>query len=216
MSFRPPKPRRRKADSSPPPQSSSAEISTPTSCSTSRSTSPSKLPAVHRHLVPTVTMPKLRRVRNTNSFYLPGPEKILSLPGQSYSQTTLPRRGRVNHSSRHPAAPINDAPEVFDDDPFMASDDGDILNDILVEAAPNSEELQREKQKHKRKKQWKTWTQVVIPSLLRPHLQLLRRSVSLRSVPPHKEHQCECNGTGFRRLKVVCVSFEGAFDSSLL
>jgi hypothetical protein len=157
-------------------------------------------------------VPKLRRVRNSNSFYLPGPEKILSLPGQNYSQMPLPRHSlaaRVNHSSGCLTVPANNAPEVFDDDPFISSDGVDILNDILIDTTPESEEIQREKTKRKKEKQWKTWTQVVIPSLIHPHLRLLRKSFSLRSMPQHAEHQCKCNGTGSRRLTVVCVSFEG-------
>jgi hypothetical protein len=118
----------------------------------------------------------------------------------------------VNHIQSHPTVPINDASELDGDDPFMSSDGFDILNNILVEPTSDAKEIRQEKKKRKKEKQWKTWTKVVIPSLLRPHLQLLHKLVSLRSMPPHEEHQCRCDGTNLRHLKVVCVSFEGMCD----
>jgi hypothetical protein len=96
----------------------------------------------------------------------------------------------------------------------MPSDAIDIVNDVFIADVSESEEVRRQKQKQKKQKQWKKWTQDIIPSLLRPHLRLLRKTASWRSMPRYTEHQCNCNGTSSRHLKVVCVSFEREFDIS--
>jgi hypothetical protein len=157
-------------------------------------------------------IPRSRRPRNSHDLYLPGPEQILTLPGQSYSQLPSSSRGRsTNASSTYVPQNVGDFSAGPDDNPYRSPGAFDIINDIFVADAPESEELQREKQRRKKEKQWKKWTQEVIPSLLRPHLRLLRKSASLRSVPQHTDYHCKCGGTFARRLKVVCVSFEREF-----
>jgi hypothetical protein len=220
MTFRPPRPPKRRAvggveDSLPP--SSSSPSSATTSRSTSRSASPSKSSTVHHHLVPPPMVPKTRRPRHSRSLYLPGPERILTLPGQEYSQMPSASRGhtaRVTHFPRRDLGAPREPPEVPDDDLCRSSEPFDIINNVFISDAPDAEELQREKQRLKKQKQWQRWTQDVIPSLLRPHLQLLHNSASLCSVPQHTKHQCKCNAASLRRLKVVCVSFECEFNIS--
>jgi CxC1 like cysteine cluster associated with KDZ transposases len=207
MSFRAPKPPKRKGVSGSALQPSS--YLTPAS--------PSKTPAA-RHLVPPSVIPRNRRPRNSRDLYLPGPEQILTLPGQSYSQMPFSSHGRsANATSTHVPQNVGrhtgarDCSADPDDNPYRSPGAFDIINDIFVADAPKSEELQREKQRQKKEKQWKKWTQEVIPSLLRPHLRLLRKSASLRSIPQHTDYHCKCGGTSSRRLKVVCVSFEREF-----
>ena len=223
MSFRPPRPPKRKeivasssgtlsSSSSPlPPPSSSA--SPATSQASSRSASPSKPPAIHHHLVPPSKVPKGCRPRHSKSFYLPGPEHVLTLPGQDYSQipSTSSGRPRVTQIPRLEFG-AKERPRDAIDDLHMSSDTFDIINDVFITDVPESEQVQREKQKQKKQKQWKKWTEDIIPSLLRPHLRLLRKTASLRSMPRHKAHQCNCDGMSSRRLKVVCVSFEREFN----
>jgi hypothetical protein len=217
MSFRAPKPPKRKGVSDSVLQPSSSLTATSTSLSTSCSASPSKAPAA-RHLVPPSMIPRSRRPRNSRDLYLPGPEQILTLPGQSYSQMPSSSHVRSTNASsthvpqnvgRHTGA--HDLSAGPDNNPYRSPGAFDIINDIFVADAPESEEFQREKQRRKKEKQWKKWTQEIIPSLLRPHLRLLRKSASLRSMPQHTDYHCKCGGTSSRRLKVVCVSFEREF-----
>ncbi|KAL6305915.1 hypothetical protein BKA93DRAFT_730537, partial [Sparassis latifolia] len=59
----------------------------------------------------------------------------------------------------------------------------------------------------KKARQWQRWATEVIPSLLLPHMELLRLSESLRQnvdIP----RACTCGGEHVRTLKVVCVYFE--------
>jgi hypothetical protein len=158
-------------------------------------------------------IPKERQPRYSSGFYLPGPEHILTLPGQVYSQMPSASHGRTIHLTQVPRRDtgVRVPPADSDGDPYRPLSAFDIVNDVFIADESELEEVQREKQKRKKQKQWKKWTQDVIPSLLRPHLRLLRKSVSLCSVPRHTEHRCSCNGASSRRLKVVCVSFEREF-----
>lgn len=59
-----------------------------------------------------------------------------------------------------------------------------------------------------RANQWTKWTQVVIPQLVQPYLDLLHRSDSLSSVNRQFSSLCSCGQSRARTLKVTCVYFD--------
>ena len=60
----------------------------------------------------------------------------------------------------------------------------------------------------KKERQWKNWSDKVIPALLEPYVELLRVSNSLRDLSGVRNFQ-RCKGcAGGRNLEVVCVYFE--------
>lgn len=62
-----------------------------------------------------------------------------------------------------------------------------------------------------RANQWIKWTEVVIPQLVQPYLQLLHRSHSLGSVNRQFSPTCTCEQERARTLKVMCVHFDGEY-----
>jgi hypothetical protein len=156
-------------------------------------------------------VPKKRRPRNTGKMFIAGPQTVLSLPGQEYAQLPSPSRGRspVPGLRKGPfGAAATPAPsEVHVADLYGPMDDFDVIEDIFTHDGPEPESLKRQKQQHKKVKQWKKWTEDVIPSMLRPHLHLLHKSESLRTMLHPTKPQCACHGSS-HRLRVVCVSFE--------
>jgi hypothetical protein len=198
MSFRTPKLRKQGRQLSP---SASA------SPSASRSASPSKAPSVHRLISPTL-VPKQRRPRNSQGIFIQSPEVLVTVPGHDYSQMPIPDRGRMPRAARAagtsrtthniPDATIDEGYEhpVFD------------IDDIFVERRMDPEDTQNEGQRRKRETQWRKWINEVIPSMLAPHLRLLRESASLRSISRSGSDNCTCGHVGSRHLQVVCVHFE--------
>jgi hypothetical protein len=87
------------------------------------------------------------------------------------------------------------------------------MDDIFINDEPEPESIKCQKQQRKKEKQWKKWTEEVIPSMLRPHLYLLCKSESLHSIPQPTKPQCSCHGSS-HKLKVVCVYFERECPSS--
>lgn len=84
-----------------------------------------------------------------------------------------------------------------DDDYKMLSDDG--LEDVGAAY---------EKQQDKKRRQWQKWSENVIPAMLKPYLQLLRETESLRSLNLVRNQQ-QCLGcSGGRMLDVSCIFFE--------
>ncbi|GBE80067.1 hypothetical protein SCP_0212700 [Sparassis crispa] len=78
-----------------------------------------------------------------------------------------------------------------------------VYTSLLDEPAAVRAARLRQKKAH----QWQRWVTEVIPSLLLPHMELLRLSESLRQnvdIP----RACTCGGEHVRTLKVVCVYFE--------
>ena len=102
---------------------------------------------------------------------------------------------------------MTNPPEAHVADLYGRTDDFDIIEDIFTNDGPEPDSPKCQKQQRKQEKQWKKWTEDVIPSMLRPHLHLLRKSESLRSMSQPANPQCNCHGPS-HRLRVVCVSFE--------
>jgi hypothetical protein len=68
-----------------------------------------------------------------------------------------------------------------------------------------SEDERREQAQAKKARQWRSWKEEVIPSLVRPFLAILRCTDSFRLPIPSPAH-CTCVSTS-RRLQVTCVYF---------
>lgn len=200
MSFRPPKaykPRR--------PGSPSSAVA---SCSASHSASPSKVSSAHQHLVLPSMVPKQCRPRNTHGMFISRPDISVAIPGQDYTQMPFPDRGHKGHAATsantisgstaysYPEDATTDEPPAFD------------IDDVFIEPQMEIQEDQR----HKRQTQWRRWMDEVIPSLLCPHLSLLRKLASLRSISQSDSFNCMCGKASARHLKVVCVHFEGMFS----
>ena len=157
MSFRhPPKTPRRRPPSLPT-FSPDNLSSSPSRASTSDSRS------TQAHLIEIARYPRQRRPRNSKSLFLPSPSTHVVLPGgtrltQVYSIDGVSPRRRPTLGDDNSESALN---TIFDDVFTSPTLDSDING-------------------HRRKEnQWKTWTTEVIPSLLRPYLQLLRETDNL-------------------------------------
>jgi len=94
-----------------------------------------------------------------------------------------------------------------DEDGLEEQDD-----DIIVrEEEGFRDEARARKQASKKERQWRNWSEEVIPAMLEPYMELLRESDSLRDLSSARMHRgCKGCGDG-RSLEVVCVYFESRF-----
>jgi len=68
--------------------------------------------------------------------------------------------------------------------------------------------LAREKRMAKRQRQWRKWSEDVIPALLQPYMALLRETQGLREIDSKRQPN-SCTGClGGRLLDVTCVYFQ--------
>ncbi|KAL6302529.1 hypothetical protein BKA93DRAFT_827420 [Sparassis latifolia] len=209
MSFR--RPRAHYSKGSSPVHPSSSQ---PSSRSVSRLTSPEKTPTSHVHLIQPIDFPQQRRPHGAKHLFLPGPESLVTLPGRlNFTHANLPR-GRFSTRTQHgPSATQQGVPSS--DDPFLSHVDDlpvsspelfffdGVYTSLLDEPAA----IRVARLRQKKARQWQRWATEVIPSLLLPHMELLRLSESLRQnvdIP----RACTCSGEHVRTLKVVCVYFE--------
>jgi len=72
----------------------------------------------------------------------------------------------------------------------------------------------RKKAQSKKARQWKTWSEDVVPSLVHPYLALLRSTDSFRLPSPLLQRRCDCTDTQ-RRLSIICVYFDSKSHLSL-
>lgn len=145
-------------------------------------------------------VPQARRPRQSRNMFLPGPEHLFAVPGGDYTQQASTSCGRLPRSAGINLASTRGSP-------FSAADSADpvpLMDDIFVVDNTHSDELRRQHQRLKKQKQWLRWTNEVIPSLVQPHLHLLRISESLRSIPQYENALSRCN-SDVRHLKIVCV-----------
>lgn len=109
------------------------------------------------------------------------PRRDLHAPGGPFAQ---PVTGTVPH------------------DPFTIGEDDalDIHQTLFTSAKISSASK-------KKTKQWERWKYDIIPSLVKPYLQVLQESQSLRTMEQCTEIRCDC-GTSKRKLNVTCVYFD--------
>lgn len=206
MSFRPPKARKPHRQSSPP----SVLASHPTS----RSTSPSKALSATHQLVPPSAVSQGRQPRNSQNMFISRQAVLVSVPGHNFSQMSLPDRGRMPRVASYTDPPSRSTADSHPEAAEYASDEIPAfdMDNVFITPGTNNEDVNKAR---KREAQWNRWMNEVIPSLLRPHLALLRQSASLRSISRSDPVNCTCGKTGTRHLKVVLVHFESKFSSGL-
>jgi len=122
--------------------------------------------------------------------------QILRPEGRCYS---VPAAGRDERDE--------DGLEEKDEDGLEEQDD-DI---IMREGEGFRDKAEARKQASKKERQWRNWSEEVIPAMLEPYMELLRESDSLRDLSSARRHRgCKGCGNG-RSLEVVCVYFESRF-----
>jgi hypothetical protein len=81
-------------------------------------------------------------------------------------------------------------------------------NIIYVTSFENSESSYSYRARRKKENQWKNWTEVTIPSLLKPYLSILRNSDTFRYPQAEVSFTCSCGGVNGRNLWVSCIYFD--------
>jgi hypothetical protein len=164
------------------------------------------LSAPHQLVSPSM-VPKQQRPRNSQNMFISRQEVLVSVPGHDYSQMPVPDRGRMprvaTYADTAPGFTAYSPPEAADEFPTFGVDD------VFITSQIDSENVDKTR---KREAQWSRWMKEVIPSLIRPHLSLLRQSASLRSISRTGSADCTCGGSGPRHLKVILVHFESKFS----
>jgi hypothetical protein len=117
---------------------------------------------------------------------------LVNVPGRNYSQMPMPDRGRmprvVTHADTTSGSTAHSHPEAaVAAEP--ATDPPDFTDDVFITPQVGSENVDEPR---KTKAQWSRWMNEVIPSLLSPHLSLLRQSGSLRSISRSISVNCTC------------------------
>ncbi|KII83586.1 hypothetical protein PLICRDRAFT_119196 [Plicaturopsis crispa FD-325 SS-3] len=128
------------------------------------------------------------------------------IPGRIFTQTT-----------RLPVARAHPQDATVPDDPFLAiAGDHDNGSGVGLHAEVWTADG-RVKAGEKKQRQWTTWATQIIPSLVDPHLRLLRRSENLRRMPAVTEEDCTCGDTArVRTMSVSCVTFDHLEKITLL
>ena len=204
MSFRSAKLRRRSKSSFKSPQSQNTTSTNSTPAQADNSTALTSHPLIEPWTIPTT-----RRGYGTLGQGIPTPETLLVLPNRRVF-TQVPSH---THHSTHYQESLGSLVQVpTDDNNIPEADNMDYT--FFTSTAAESPELRQQRQRQKKERQWNKWASDVIPSLIKPHLVLLRRSESLRnlkheySVLPSSTDSCDC---AMKKLKVVCVFFERSF-----
>lgn len=118
---------------------------------------------------------------------------IQGLPGQLYTPEGL--FVQPTAVSLTPVAGINS-----DNETNSENDEEDSDDELDATAA-------YEKQQNKKRRQWRQWSEVTIPTMLKPYMELLRVTNSLRDLD-HAPSWHGCTGChNGRMLEVLCIYF---------
>jgi len=100
--------------------------------------------------------------------------------------------------------------DVFEDKSEHSAGSEDEESDASAKEAVRQENALR--RAIKKEKQWKTWSEQIIPALLKPYVALLRETDSLRELDSARNHR-GCSGCSLgRRLEVSCIFFESRLN----
>jgi hypothetical protein len=142
-------------------------------------------------LVPVSSAPRQRRPYGANRPYRQS-DPLLYAPGGPFTQF-------INSQK-------SDEDRIIDGHPNSDWPDSNRPdNTIYVTSFENSE---GSKARRKKENQWKNWTEVAIPSLLKPYLSILRNSDSFRYPHAEASSTCSCGGVNGRNLWVSCIYFD--------
>ena len=160
-------------------------------CTPSCTPSPSKHPPSssslstntphNHHLINVSDILKLKCAPRTSSLSFVDPQYVVALPTRVHlNQAPLPHRLPPPHQQ-----PTFATPDPYPDDPFSSLIETpgyhDVMGGILTTHAPLSDLHWLQRQRLKKSKQWSTWANEIVPSLLAPYLHLLRETQSLHT-----------------------------------
>lgn len=148
-----------------------------------------------------------RQSRAASLLYAPGGRFVqrsrASFPtnavGNAYTETSI-------HHHIPDADGWVDEPVEIEGEPDFRMDESSAV-DVGAEMTER-----RQKFRAKKKKQWDVWLYNVVPLLVRPYLDLMRHSESLRLPVVYEApvSPCQC-ATGVRTIKVACIHFQSMF-----
>lgn len=169
---------------------------------------PPFVPASHT-LIESRLIPQQRRGYGTRGKVNYAREELLVLPNRQ-AFTQLPSHPhRPHHDTYNSPPPILDNSIISDSVPEV-----DHMDQIFVTTGETEPpEIRKQRQQRKKERQWAKWADEVIPSLIKPHLQLLRQSESLRKLSQLRHtvlSPLSCHCPKRTKLTVTCVYFESA------
>ena len=196
MSFRHPRMRTKTTSVSPTKSAASS------SQQASRSSSPTKSKS-RVYLLDPSDLPHKRRYACTKDLFLPGPQKLVTLPGIFSFTHPASSRGSNPRTTGDDRTPIADdpfsEPVDFSDTFYMPDQAGEL----------------RVHHPSKQERQWATWTITVIPSLVQPYISLLHETRPLHNAPRMPANETSCQFS-VRHLKILCVYFDRKSSTTFL
>jgi hypothetical protein len=148
-------------------------------------------------LVPVTAAPHQRGPYGASHLYSQ-PDVLLYGPGGPFTQyihSAHPSPQRI-HSNTDVDGSHGESSGVFDN--FLHT----------TSYTTENNDAHRNRARRKKANQWKNWTDVTIPSLIKPYLSLLHRSDTLSRPLDDVSFECSCGDVRKRRLNVSCVYFE--------
>lgn len=173
---------------------------------------PNSLNSSGTAFLPISDAPRPKRPRNSKNLFLPGHEKLITLPGVSLTQPiTNERSPRCSGDSTHLRAkrrrstsPLFRARGTSHDENFAELDCP--ASELNAEIECDEQVgLRRETWQLKKERMFAKWT-TLLPSLLPIYLRLLRETQSLRLSPNDISFSCTCDSA--RTLTVTCIFFQ--------
>ena len=154
------------------------------------------------HLTPPSDAPKTRRGYGTKGrVHYRNNEVIVEPLGCIFVQQQLAHPWTSTSTAIPP-------PESILDDPFADAGNAE-PTPIYVLVGGEDAELQRQRQRRKKERQWAKWANETIPSLLQPYLKILCESDNLHTLNCHPDvtmPACSCERRA--SINVTCVFFE--------
>lgn len=163
-------------------------------------------------LVPNVSSSTSTRVPSGNTFV-----HVTSLPSQRRDRgvpAVLAQPSGLLHAPSGKLAQTNSTEQTFVPSNLHASNDAmsdeeDEYELFEEDSAVTGDEYA--KQQDKKRRQWRKWSETIIPEMLKPYLSLLRETESFRSLDNVRRRQI-CTGCSEGRvLQVSCIYFNSMY-----
>ena len=156
-------------------------------------------PAPEVTLVPVEGLPSVRRPYGSGNT-VAGVQGRVATPGGVYAQVMSSRLDR------------------FEEEEGLEHESGDeeLVMEVDHEMGGSDVNEEAVRRAGKKQRQWRNWSEQVIPMLLEPYLELLRESEGLRNLMSVRD-RLGCRGCMHgRNLEVLCVYFESLCCISFL
>jgi hypothetical protein len=156
-------------------------------------------------LVPVDEMTSQHRPYGSSGVFL-GIQGQVSMPSGVFSQVML-ASGHPFHQDKNEE--VGEVVMFEDSEDVLGSEDEEDLSSEDEEDLGSEDEKEESVQEvGKKARQWRKWSEDIIPALLEPYLELLRESESLRDVSGARNVE-GCKGCQDKQqLEVICVYFE--------